>query len=62
MERPLKEVILEEEILEILGISDSVLRTLREKRGLPFVQLAAGRRVYIEESVRDWLKQGLTIK
>lgn len=53
-ERPLSDVILEEELLEILGVSKTVLFNLR-KNGLPFVHLAQGRRVYVESSVRDWL-------
>lgn len=45
----------EETIIQFLGISTSKLRDLRRNDGLPFIQIAQGKRLYREQTFIEWL-------
>ena len=52
-----QEIISEEELLKLLSISKKTLAYLRNKRGLPYIELTRYERVYYEGDVVDWLKK-----
>ena len=52
-----QEIIAEEDLLKLLGISKSVLDHLRRKRGFPYISLTKFDRVYYEDDVVEWLKK-----
>jgi len=52
-----QEIIKEEDLLNLLGISKKTLSYLRNKRGLPFIELTRYERTYYEDDVVEWLKK-----
>lgn len=52
-----QEIISEEELLKLLNISKKTLAYLRNKRGLPYIELTRYERVYYEGDVVEWLKK-----
>lgn len=52
-----QEIIAEEELLRLLHISKKTLAHLRNKRGLPYIELTRYERVYYEGDVVEWLKK-----
>jgi len=56
---PLKEVLQEKELLEILGINQSNLRNLIDNKDFPCIRLARSKRVYLEGFVLEWLKKNI---
>ena len=57
-----QQIITEEELLKLLDISKKTLAYLRNKRGLPFIELTRYERVYYEEDVVEWLKKNSKIR
>jgi len=52
----------EDQILDFLGIDNRILSLLRYRRGLPFITIYRGYRLYRAESLFDWLnKQEITL-
>ena len=51
-----QEITSEEDLLKLLGISKKTLAYLRNKRGLPFIELTRYARIYYEGDVVEWLK------
>ena len=45
----------ESDLAKLLGINETSLLNLRMNRGLPFVQVGRGRRVYLASSIERWL-------
>jgi len=52
-----QEIIKEEDLLNLLGISKKTLAYLRNKRGLPFIELTRYERTYYEDDVVEWLQK-----
>jgi len=52
-----QEIVSEEELLKLLNISKKTLAYLRNKRGLPYIELTRYERVYYEGDVVEWLKK-----
>lgn len=52
-----QEITSEEELLKLLNISRKTLAYLRNKRGLPCIELTRYARVYYEGDVVEWLKE-----
>ena len=50
-------IILEKELLELLGISKAALYRLRKEKGLPYVSLTRTERVYPVEKFMEWVNQ-----
>ncbi len=51
-----KEILSEEELLRILGISKATLDKLRNKKAFPYVSLTRTNRVYLAEDVH-WIEE-----
>lgn len=61
MERLLgDEVYSEDDLLKLLDINQATLDELRREKGFPFVRLTRLKRVYLADSVLDWLKRVAT--
>jgi len=54
--RSFQEIINEKELTDLLGLKKGNLRELC-KKGLPFVQLSKGHRVYLVNDVIEWLEK-----
>jgi len=52
-----KEILSEEELLRILGVSKATLDKLRNKKDFPYVSLTRTNRVYLAEDVHFWLER-----
>ena len=50
-----REVILEKDLADILGLSIGKLRDLRDNHGMPNTKVG-NRRIYLESSILEWLK------
>ena len=50
-------IILEKELLELLGISKASLYRLRKEKGLPYVSLTRTERIYPVEKFMDWIER-----
>ena len=50
-------IILEKELLALLGISKSSLYRLRKEKGLPYVSLTRTERIYPVEKFMDWIER-----
>ncbi|MCP4262787.1 MAG: helix-turn-helix domain-containing protein [Planctomycetes bacterium] len=48
-------LITEDELLELFGISKNVLGNLRRTEQLPFLKVTRYKRLYLESSVVEWL-------
>ena len=56
------QIIAEEDLLKLLGVSKNVLDNLRRKRGFPYINLTKFDRVYHEDEVVEWLRKNSTKK
>ena len=54
-----REVWLEENLVDQLGINKGMLYELR-KKGLPYIRLSKTRRIYMDSDVYDWLTKQTT--
>ena len=52
----LRDVLSEEQLLNILDIKKETLDELRRKDGFPFVPVTYQKRIYLKSSVFEWLK------
>ena len=50
-------IILEKELLALLGIKKAVLYRLRKEKGLPYVNLTRSERIYPVEQFMEWINQ-----
>ena len=46
----------EETTLEVLGVTKNQLRSLRDEKELPYIQVAKGARLYYIPDVHKWLQ------
>ena len=53
----LPELITEEELGQILGLSKEQIGSLRRSKQMPFVKLTSRRRVYLENDLMQWFKE-----
>lgn len=53
----LKNLITEEELMELFGISKNVLYGLRTKYRLPYYHISKGSRIYSETDIMSWLNE-----
>ncbi len=51
----LQNVVPEKELMEILGVTKSILSRLRLEKHLPFIPVTRQSRVYLESSLMEWL-------
>lgn len=52
----LKGMVTEAELLKLMNLKPSELAYLRTAKGLPYVRMAKGKRVYLEEDLMVWFK------
>lgn len=52
-----QQIITEERLLKLFGISKRTLSYLRNKRGFPFIELTRYERIYYEDDVVEWLRK-----
>jgi len=50
----LENILTEEEILKLTGLTKSQLGELRNNQGLPFLKINRNNRLYLERDVVDW--------
>ena len=50
-------IILEKELLELLGINKAALYRLRKEKGLPYVSLTRTERVYPVDKFMEWVNK-----
>ena len=50
-------IILEKELLELLGINKAALYRLRKEKGLPYVSLTRTERVYPVDKFMEWVSK-----
>jgi predicted DNA-binding transcriptional regulator AlpA len=55
MERSFQEIILEKELMGLLGVKKGTMYRLR-KQGLPCVPLTRNHRVYLVRNVLEWME------
>ena len=51
----LQDLITEDDLQELLGISRQALGRLRNEEGLPFLRVNQNNRVYLVDDVMEWL-------
>jgi len=51
----IQNLITEDELKELFGISKPTLSRLRLEEGLPYLRISMTRRLYLESDVIDWL-------
>jgi hypothetical protein len=56
-EMVLKGMITEAELLKLMNLKPSELKYLRGEKGMPYVSLAKGKRVYLEEDLMAWFRK-----
>jgi hypothetical protein len=52
----LQQIVTEQEILELTGLTRDQLDACRRERGLPFLQVGRNQRLYLEPDLMTWLK------
>ncbi len=56
-EMVLKGMITEPELLKLMNLKPTELKYLRAEKGMPYVLLAKGKRVYLEEDLMAWFRK-----
>lgn len=51
-----EQIINEEDLMKLLGTNKNRLNRLRREKGLPFISVGLGKRVYLDKDIIAWLE------
>lgn len=50
-------IIIETDLIGLLGVSKSTLERLKKTKGFPYISLGRGRTIYTDSAVMKWLNE-----